>query len=148
MRGVSYIHIQFQEYHNDIKPENVLLDRKPSSQSDVPRFMLADFGCSSRALDGGGGKRGGDPRYNAPEVWGSGTQASSACEVWSLGVMMYEMLSGGMIIFTDHPYISGWKAWSEYDGSSLFRKLRERIMVAGVLPMCTKPFRYPNTEDD
>ena len=42
---VKYIHDEFKCSHNDIKPENILLARKPASPEDVPRAMIADFGC-------------------------------------------------------------------------------------------------------
>merc|ERR1719387_3069550 len=85
MKGILYIHTEFRECHNDIKPENVLLDRKPSAITDIPRAMIADFGCVSG--DGSGAT--GDPRYNAPELWKGGV-VSFASDVWALGVMLYE----------------------------------------------------------
>jgi len=111
MSGAQYIHSQFKECHNDIKPENVLLDRKPKDANDVPRFMLADFGCAS----GLGGEVNGDPRYNAPELWRQPPGVVCyATDVWACGVMIYEMLSGGLLVFTDHANISGWAAWSSF----------------------------------
>lgn len=129
MAGVSYLHAEFKECHNDIKPENVLLDRKPAHPSDIPRCMVADFGCAS--LNGSGAN--GDPRYNAPELWFQG-HVSYASDVWALGIMLYEMLSGGVLAFTDHMNISGYVAWIEYDSGSLAQKFVNAIQVYGAQP--------------
>lgn len=122
MRGVFYIHTEFKQCHNDIKPENVLLERKPTSLNDIPRCMVADFGCA--AGDGSGAD--GDPRYNAPELWKGGC-VTYASDVWALGVMLFEMLSGGLLVFTDHANLSGWKAFIEFEGGRLVHKLMQAM---------------------
>ena len=47
---------------------------------------------------------------------------------------MYEMLSGGFLIFTDQANLSGWTAWSTYDNGALYFKMKERIMKIGAEP--------------
>lgn len=75
--------------HRDIKPENVLLtsDGKPK---------LADFGVA-RLNEGTRmtrtGTQVGTPYYMAPEAW-EGKQLDAQADIWSLGVMLFEMLTG------------------------------------------------------
>lgn len=109
--GVQYLHEHFKEAHNDLKPENILLDRPPSPNG-VPRVMLADFGCAA-----GDGEvslpAGGDPRYRAPEVlWGA--SFGLATDIWALGVVLYELLSGGILIHTHRPNVCTYSAFREH----------------------------------
>jgi serine/threonine-protein kinase len=75
--------------HRDIKPENVLLteDGKPK---------LADFGVA-RLSEGTrmtrSGVQVGTPYYMSPEAW-EGRTLDSQADIWSLGVMLFEMLAG------------------------------------------------------
>jgi serine/threonine protein kinase len=84
--------------HRDIKPENLLVDRRGM-------VKIADFGIAKMlgsASEGGDGGKAGDktfgtagtPAYAAPEQRkGSGTTDHRA-DIYSLGVVLYEMLTG------------------------------------------------------
>eukprot|EP01051_Picozoa_sp_SAG22_P002709 SAG22_NODE_123_length_18914_cov_28.993410_9_plen_576_part_00 len=77
--------------HRDIKPENLLL----ADSTDLCNVKVADFGLAN-VLDGDNAQTNtvcGSPAYMAPEVQ-SGGMYSGACDLWSVGVMMYLMLSG------------------------------------------------------
>ncbi|KNC52855.1 TKL protein kinase [Thecamonas trahens ATCC 50062] len=81
--GLQYLHsLGFP--HRDIKPSNILLEGR------MFPVKLADFGMSGpkAALSGGGGT----PRYSAPEVL-LGAQADAASDVFSFGVVVYEVLT-------------------------------------------------------
>lgn len=76
--------------HRDIKPENVL------SLDGV--WCLADFGISRYAeatTEQHTHKHALTPQYAAPERWRS-ERATAAADVYSLGVMAYEMISGAL----------------------------------------------------
>ncbi|GJP30851.1 hypothetical protein CLOM_g7181 [Closterium sp. NIES-68] len=87
--------------HRDMKPENVLL-HKQGDASNRLTVKLADFGLAI-PLSAGETTRGvsGSTFYMAPEVL-SGEYCHSA-DVWSLGVILYTMLSGTVPFFgADH----------------------------------------------
>lgn len=82
--------------HRDIKPANVFLIKRKSTDDYV---KLLDFGIAHLQPELGGieatesGQIVGTPVYMPPEQ-AKGDPVSAAADIYSLGVMLYEMLSG------------------------------------------------------
>ena len=103
LQALQYLHSR-NIVHRDLKPENILLERaphadgSPSSSPAPPNVKIADFGLAKLV----GEKKVtstfcGTPQYFAPEVLESRDSHrgyDSACDLWSVGVIMYILLSG------------------------------------------------------
>src|SRR5258708_2632409 len=80
--------------HGDLKSNNVILTKVADAST---RSVITDFGMS-RATEAAqstlqSGPRGGTPDYMAPELM-QGEKASVASDVYALGVMLHELVSG------------------------------------------------------
>jgi serine/threonine-protein kinase len=80
--------------HRDIKPDNILLD------ADAGRAMITDFGIA-RAASGAEGTRltatgvsMGTPAYMSPEQCAGDRDIDGRSDLYSLGAMAYQMLTG------------------------------------------------------
>lgn len=95
--ALQYAHDQ-GVVHRDIKPENVLLDRSG-------RVKIADFGLAKLIGKGPDDytltrtqQVMGTPRYMAPEQIEKPTTVDHRADIYSLGVVIYEMLTGELPI--------------------------------------------------
>jgi serine/threonine protein kinase len=85
--------------HRDLKPANLFLARR--SDGSV-RVKLLDFGISKMSATPGGLDGGmtntqalmGSPLYMAPEQMRSTKNVDLRADIWSMGVIVYEMLAG------------------------------------------------------
>jgi len=90
--ALQYAHDQ-GVVHRDIKPENVLFDR-------FGGVKLVDFGLAKLSGDAGGlqltrtDQAMGTPRYMAPEQLERPRDVDHRADLFSLGVVFYEMLTG------------------------------------------------------
>jgi serine/threonine-protein kinase len=107
-RAVHQLHLN-KILHRDIKPSNILLDG-----NDEP--YLSDFGLAKlidqeKSLTGSQ-QRLGTPAYMAPEQTGLiPTPVSAHTDIWALGVLLYELLTGTRPFFAPDAEISTTLLW-------------------------------------
>src|SRR5205823_9424120 len=73
--------------HRDIKPSNIMLDNEN-------RAILTDFGLALSTAEGTLGDTFGSAHYIAPEQAVSSAKAVPQSDLYSLGICLYEMLTG------------------------------------------------------
>jgi serine/threonine protein kinase len=86
-RALDYAHAQ-GVIHRDVKPANVLV-----ANSDG-RVVLGDFGLALDLRDKSHGEVFGSPHYIAPEQARRSSDAVPQSDLYSLGIILYEMITG------------------------------------------------------
>src|SRR5690606_37307639 len=74
--------------HRDIKPSNIMLERHTG------RAIVMDFGLALSVQEGTTGETFGSAHYIAPEQAVSSAQAVPQSDLYSLGIVIYEILTG------------------------------------------------------
>lgn len=91
--GLAYLHEKTPPLvHQDIKPDNILI-------SDEGIYMITDFGISTRVrstIRNGQSQEqsGGTMAYMGPECFSAKPKPIMAGDIWSMGAMMYELMTG------------------------------------------------------
>jgi serine/threonine protein kinase len=73
--------------HRDLKPDNILIDNKG-------KLFVTDFGLAIVAGQTTHAKKAGSAGYMSPEQLRGEVSIDHATDVWSLGVILYRMLTG------------------------------------------------------
>ena len=110
LRGVAaaldYAH-ERDIIHRDVKPANIMLRVEETSSDEPTEFtpVLTDFGVA-KILEGvqftGTGMTIGTPDYMSPEQ-GGGSPVTHSADLYSLAVILYEMLAGELPFTADTP---------------------------------------------
>jgi tRNA A-37 threonylcarbamoyl transferase component Bud32 len=91
--------------HRDVKPANVMLRIEEGGAASTFTPVLTDFGVA-KIMEGvqftGTGMTIGTPDYMSPEQ-GSGSQVTCSADLYSLGVILFEMLAGELPFTADTP---------------------------------------------
>jgi len=94
-RGVTAAH-RVGVLHRNVKPENLFIELRPDDQMVV---RVADFGCLRLAADQGASASAselppGPPDYLAPEQFDPSATVDERVDVWGVGSVLYELLTG------------------------------------------------------
>ncbi|GAG16979.1 unnamed protein product, partial [marine sediment metagenome] len=105
--GLAEAH-KLEVVHRDLKPQNIMVDEEGKAR-------IMDFGIA-RSLKGkgmtGAGVMIGTPEYMSPEQV-EGKDVDQRSDIYSLGVILYEMVTGRVPFEGDTPFTIGVKQKSE-----------------------------------
>lgn len=131
--------------HRDLKPSNIIIDKDGNAR-------ILDFGIA-RSVEGkgitGAGVMIGTPEYMSPEQV-EGKETDQRSDIYSLGVILYEMVTGRVPFEGDTPFTVGVKHKSEIPKDP--KELNEQISgdLSSVILKCLekeKDKRYQSAQE-
>ncbi|XP_032668151.1 MAP/microtubule affinity-regulating kinase 3-like isoform X2 [Odontomachus brunneus] len=99
--------------HRDLKMENIVLQDERKEQIKIVDFGLSNIYSSENPLQ----THCGSPEYAAPELFVVGKRYGPEVDLWSLGVVLYGMITGRL------PFVCPRDEWTSSE------KRRRRLMV-------------------
>ncbi|ELP87840.1 myosin light chain kinase, putative [Entamoeba invadens IP1] len=117
--GVEYLHTHFI-CHRDIKPENILC----SAAEEPFDVRLADFGLAVRFDEEVLNTSCGTLHYAAPEIVGMKESYNEMCDMWSIGVLAFVLLTvsfpfDGSVEEVKEKIMKGEIDWERFKGKDL-----------------------------
>jgi eukaryotic-like serine/threonine-protein kinase len=131
--------------HRDLKPSNIIIDRAGDAR-------IMDFGIArSMAVKSrtGAGVMIGTPEYMSPEQV-EGKEVDARSDIYSLGIILYEMLTGRVPFEGDTPFTVGVKHKSETPKNPKLLNPNIPDGLSGLILKCLekeKAKRYPSAAD-
>src|SRR3982074_1604071 len=105
--------------HRDLKPANIFIEQRPNLAAvvkvldfGVAKFVVEEHDDDYKTLTQVGAIIG-TPRYMSPEQCSGGAPLTPASDVYSLGIILYEMLTGAVPFSSDTPLAVALKQVSE-----------------------------------
>ncbi|XP_072525617.1 serine/threonine-protein kinase pim-2-like [Salminus brasiliensis] len=94
--------------HRDIKLENFLIN------TDTSEIKLIDFGCGDWVKKGGYREFAGTFQYCPPEFFLKGRYHASPATVWSLGVLLFRLVSGHLPFTDEQEIVEGLLSFKDH----------------------------------
>jgi len=131
--------------HRDLKPQNIMIDKEGNAR-------IMDFGIA-RSLEAkritGAGVIIGTPEYMSPEQV-EGKEVDCRSDIYSLGVILYEMVTGQLPFEGDTPLSIAMKHKSEAPPNPKWQNAQIPDSLSGVILRCMekdREKRYKNSEE-
>ena len=128
--GLTEAH-KLEVVHRDLKPQNIMVDEDGKTR-------IMDFGIA-RSLKGkgmtGAGVMIGTPEYMSPEQV-EGKDVDQRSDIYSLGVILYEMVTGRVPFEGDTPFTIGVKQKSEIPREPVELNSQVPSDLSGVIMKC------------